>query len=337
MNKTTHSIPIAAGDDSQTGNARRQAMTLASALDFSELRCGQLGIIVTEAARNVSLHGGGGEILLTSWQNDGASGLDVLALDGGSGMQDVGAALQDGYSTGGTAGTGLGAIQRMAHTFQVDSRPGRGTVIFARILRSETDPIVQNVVSEGSINLPLAGETLCGDAWSCHREKDRSVYIMADGLGHGPVAHDAATEAMQSFGANFGKSPTRILQDVHAALQKTRGAAVAVAEVLHDRRVVNYVGSGNIASFLHSGGKTRSLVSMNGTPGHSMGRLQEFTYPWTPEALLIMHTDGLNTRWDLGQYVGLAARHPSLIAGVLYRDFSRKRDDATILVTGLHA
>ena len=83
-----------------------------------------------------------------------------------------------------------------------------------------------------------------------------------------------------------------------------------------------------------TGSHSRSLVSMNGTPGHRIGTLQEFIYPLPPGALLLMHSDGLSTRSAMSDYPGLASRDPSLIAGVLYRDFSRKRDDATVLVTG---
>jgi len=49
------------------------------------------------------------------------------------------------------------------------------------------------------------------------------------------------------------------------------------------------------------------------------------------DGLLIMHTDGLATRWNVDDYPGLVGRHPSLIAAVLYRDFSRNRDDVTVL------
>jgi hypothetical protein len=72
---------------------------------------------------------------------------------------------------------------------------------------------------------------------------------------------------------------------------------------------------------------------MNGTVGHSMGRVQQFTYPYDKQAELIMHSDGLATRWSVEQYHGLASRHPALLAGVLFRDYSRKRDDATIIVS----
>ena len=66
--------------------------------------------------------------------------------------------------------------------------------------------------------------------------------------------------------------------------------------------------------------------------GTSIRKVQEFTYPWDCGALLIMHSDGLATQWALDRYPGLSARHPSVIAGVLYRDFRRKHDDVTVLV-----
>ncbi len=45
-----------------------------------------------------------------------------------------------------------------------------------------------------------------------------------------------------------------------------------------------------------------------------------------------MHSDGLQTRWNLSTYPGLSRKHPTLIAAVLYRDYSRKRDDVTVVV-----
>ena len=74
------------------------------------------------------------------------------------------------------------------------------------------------------------------------------------------------------------------------------------------------------------------MVSHNGTVGHVTRKVQEFVYPWLPGALVIMHSDGLGTQWSLERYPGLALRDPALIAGVLYRDFQRGRDDVTVLV-----
>jgi hypothetical protein len=63
-----------------------------------------------------------------------------------------------------------------------------------------------------------------------------------------------------------------------------------------------------------------------------MRKVLEFSAPWSAESLLLMHSDGLNTHWSFDPYPGLMERHPSLIAGVLYRDFARSRDDVTVVV-----
>ena len=334
MTSLTRIIPISPTDLSQTGSARRQALSLAAAMEFDELRQGQLGIIVTEAARNIAAHAGQGEIVLSTWTDGKKAGIDMLALDKGKGIENVSAALQDGYSTAGTPGNGMGAMSRLAGTFQVYSSSGNGTAIFARVLRTAHETESESHSYDMSVTtIPITGETVCGDAWSAERSPGRSLYIVADGLGHGPSAAEAAQEAVRVFHLVSQFEPDRILSEIHSALAKTRGAAVSVAEILHQKQVLRYAGAGNIVGVICSGGKTRSLVSMNGTVGHVIGKIQQFSYPWQPESALIMHSDGLATRWNVEQYPGLASRHPALLAGVLFRDFCRKRDDATILVS----
>jgi len=307
---------------------------MAASMGFDEVRQGQLGIIVTEAARNIAIHADHGEIILSPWNFAGIAGIDVFAIDKGQGIHDISRSMQDGYSTAGTSGQGLGAMSRLAGTFQIYSSPGEGTAIFARVLKNaQSSDEDADGYQTSAISLPISGETVCGDAWSSESRPERSVYIVADGLGHGPTAAEAAREAVRIFHQTAECSPSRIMSEIHLALAKTRGAAVAIAEILYEKGVLNYVGAGNIVAAITSGGKTRSLVSMNGTVGHTIAKLQQFSYPWEPKSSLIMHSDGLATRWNLEQYPGLSLRHPALMAAVLYRDFCRKRDDATILVS----
>lgn len=188
---------------------------------------------------------------------------------------------------------------------------------------------------QGAINRPIAGEVVCGDAWSSHLQPGRNLYLMADGLGHWPAANEAAEEAVRVFQSQRTETPKQILEVIHRALAKTRGAAVAIAEIVPERSVLNFVGSGNIAASIYANGEAHYLVSMNGTPGHTMSTLQQFAYDWKPGSMLLMHSDGISSRWKLDNYPGLVSRHPTLIAGVLFRDFARRRDDATILVTGI--
>ena len=123
-----------------------------------------------------------------------------------------------------------------------------------------------------------------------------------------------------------------LMERMHLALRPTRGAAAAVADVDVAARVVRYAGVGNIAATVWGPDGSRSLVSHNGIVGHEMRKVQRFEVPLPPRGLLVMHSDGIATRWQLEKYPGLALRDPAVVAAVLYRDFCRGRDDATVVV-----
>ena len=190
----------------------------------------------------------------------------------------------------------------------------------------------ENVLEIGKALSPYPGEILCGDGVAWVQEPRRTMVMMADGLGHGPHAAEAAQEAIASFHQHSGKAPGEILSRIHDALKKTRGAAVAMAEIRPHESVLTYVGIGNISATVLTAGKTRSLISYNGIAGHQLHKIQEFKVEWPAGSVLVMHSDGLQTRWDLSRYPGLARRHAGLIAGVLLRDFRRDRDDGSVLV-----
>jgi len=123
------------------------------------------------------------------------------------------------------------------------------------------------------------------------------------------------------------------VEAIHLALRSTRGAAVAMATINPAQRRVYYCGLGNISGMVIAEGRAHGMASQNGTAGHEVSRIMQFEYDWPKDALLVMHTDGLSAKWDLNSYPGLSVRHPSLISAVLYRDFRRQRDDATVVVS----
>lgn len=323
------SVAIQLTDATSVGEARRAGQRLGSELGFSEIKNGELGLIVTEAARNAVSHAGGGELVISSFRCQDALCADVLALDQGQGISDLGRAFQDGYSTLGTPGEGLGAIRRMGSQMDVFSGKS-GTALFARVM--EGNSAADDVLEIGGIAAPYPGETVCGDAMAWEQKRGRTVIVMADGLGHGPLAAEAAAEAVASFRRHASEPPGEMVARMHDALKKTRGAAASVAEIRPLAGTLTYAGVGNIAATVLSPVFSRSLVSHGGTLGHSAARIQEFKMEWPRGAALIMHSDGLKTRWDLSAYPGLLARKPALIAGVLFRDFKRGRDDASVVV-----
>lgn len=325
MSASPESCEVRVADEGGVGEARRAARRAARALGLSDVQVEEAAIVATEASRNVVLHAGGGLVLLTPSPGGGA--LDVLALDRGPGIADLGRALQDGYSTAGTPGQGLGAIQRIASAFDVYSAPAKGTALLARVGRPPAPgPEV------GAVNVPLAGEPESGDGWAIASPGGRPVVLVADGLGHGRHAAEAARHAVDAFQRHSALAAERILELVHQALRPTRGAAVAVAEATGVGATLRWAGIGNISGTILGSQKVRKMVSLSGTAGHEARSIRAFEYEWPGDGLLVMHSDGIATHWDLADYPGLARRHPALVAGVLYRDHARRRDDATVVV-----
>jgi anti-sigma regulatory factor (Ser/Thr protein kinase) len=323
----TASIPI--DDPSRVAEARRVAMKIAREEGLDQASVGSAELVATEMATNLLKHAKGGEIQVTRVSGQGAPGVDIISIDRGPGIGSIEECLRDGHSATGTAGTGLGAISRLSRAFDAYSEPGKGTVILARVgaaQSAEADMIV------GFAGRPVSGEDLSGDSWAMRRDGGISLFIVADGLGHGLQAAEASAEAIVAFKTSKDTDPTPVIQRVHRALRGTRGAAVAVASVDRNRQIVRYAGIGNISGVVVSPAKTQFMISHNGTAGHEATHFQEFTYPFPKTSLLIMHSDGLNTSWNLGSYPGLQARHPSVIGGTLYRDAARNRDDVCVVV-----
>jgi anti-sigma regulatory factor (Ser/Thr protein kinase) len=318
-------------EPSHTAEVRRFTSQLAEAAGFNESQAGGVALVTTELATNLLKHASRGEIVVRRVVDRGASGVELLALDRGSGIANIAQSLRDGYSTAGSPGTGLGAIARLAAQFDIQSQPGKGTAVMARLWAGKLATTPEDQIEVGAVCKPMPGETRSGDGWACEFLADRCVLALVDGLGHGPGAAAAADVALASVRQHRTKAPAAIVQYAHDALRATRGAALAIAEIDLTEQSVRYCGLGNISATIINGDNLRHLVSYNGIGGHEARKIVEFTYPWTANALLIMHSDGLMTRWNLQVYPGLLQRHPSLIAGVLYRDFVRGRDDVTVV------
>jgi anti-sigma regulatory factor (Ser/Thr protein kinase) len=319
------------GELSEIASARRAGNELGRRLGFDEVRTGQVALVITEAATNIVKHAIEGEILLRSLDANGKAGIEIIAIDRGPGMANVALRMEDGNSTAGTYGVGMGAIRRLAQEFDIYSVEGQGTVLLM-VVWSDGLCSLPRGWQVGAVCLPLAGEELCGDAWELGMGEHGMTICVADGLGHGPDAALASDPAVALAAARPDLSPTSLMALAHAALHGTRGAALAVAVIDEQKEQLSFAGVGNIAGCIFSNGTRRHLMSHNGIVGSNLRKVQEFVHPWEPGAMVILHSDGIATRWDLDSYTGLIFRHPSLIAAVLYRDFARQRDDTMVVV-----
>jgi anti-sigma regulatory factor (Ser/Thr protein kinase) len=309
-------------DSSKVGEARRAAQTLAS-YEFDTETAGKVAIAVSELATNLQRHAGGGEILLQTLGADEAAVLEIIAIDRGPGMSDVSRCMSDGFSTGGTAGQGLGAVRRLATAFDIHSVPGEGTVVMARFGRADD-------IRYGVVSVALEGEIECGDGWSIRRDGDALSMFVVDGLGHGTFAAEAARAGIEAFHALPSAAPREVMTRANAAMSRTRGGAGACARIVGD--TLSYSGVGNISAAIVGAGKSVGMVSHNGTLGIHKRPSQQFEYVREPGSVVVMHSDGISARWELKKQPELLARHPAIIAAAIYRDHGRGRDDATVLV-----
>jgi hypothetical protein len=122
------------------------------------------------------------------------------------------------------------------------------------------------------------------------------------------------------------------MEELHGALRSTRGAVGAIADIDLQRHELQFTGIGNISATIIMGDGVRRLVSHNGTLGSNVRKVMAITYPFPHGSMLVMHSDGIGTHWLIDSYPGLIRQSSGVIAGTLYRDHSRRRDDATIVV-----
>jgi anti-sigma regulatory factor (Ser/Thr protein kinase) len=321
---------------SQVAEVRRLTTQLAARIGFNEPVAGKVALVVTEIVTNLVKYAKAGRLLVRALRQDNNTGLEILALDQGPGMANVNECLQDGYSTSGSSGTGFGAIMRLSTFFDLYSLPGRGTALVAQLwaqeVKRKTTPSASSPLQVGVVCLAHPNEEVSGDSWGVEQQPGCCLIMVADGLGHGPDAAKASQAAIDVLARHPVRTPKALVEAAHTALHGTRGAALAVVELNLAQQSLKFAGIGNIAGMSFAGQQRHHFASHNGIVGHQLSRVQEFVYPWADEIFLLLHSDGLASRWSLDTYPGLMARHPSLIAGVLYRDFQRGYDDVTVLV-----
>lgn len=317
-------------DSSQIGHARRTAQKMAQHHGFDDEDAGRVALLATELCSNVLKHAQRGELHLRALPVANGVGIELLAVDRAQGF-DATACLADGFSTGGTQGIGLGAIARLAQVFDVYTDQ-RGSVILARVYpRNSACADLRIGVSHHALH----DDPACGDTWHVAIDGNRLSALMVDGLGHGPDAEAAAHAGAQAFAADPFVAPLLLIERLHQAMAGTRGGAVAIAQHDTSNSRLTFTGIGNIGASLVGGVHARGLASHPGIVGNQYRKAQAFDYAQVNGNLLVMYSDGLQSRWKLDDYPGLVHRHPAVIATVLHRDFCRGRDDVAVLVVDL--
>lgn len=120
-------IPIEG--ESDIVRAREEGRRVASELNLSSSDLTFIAVAISEVARNIVAYAKRGEIEIGLIKNRGRRGVRIVARDEGPGIEDVQAALQDGYSTSGSPGLGLPGARRLMDELEIEAKGGKGTVV----------------------------------------------------------------------------------------------------------------------------------------------------------------------------------------------------------------
>jgi anti-sigma regulatory factor (Ser/Thr protein kinase) len=323
-------------DPTHVGEARRFAHGLAKRLGFPEEAIGKIEIIVNELGTNLLKHGGSeGELLIAGTQlEDNAGTVEVIALDKGEGIKNIPLMMEDGVTTTSSLGSGLGALKRLADSFEIASVPGRGTIVVTRKVsapKARGEDKNEQLDIHG-ICVPMSGQEVCGDGWTFLKDRSVTQLLVIDGLGHGFSARKAAELAINRFLEAKSPDPHMIFSNLNAALLGSTGAAIALAIIDSEENKMTFTGIGNINTrIVRKDGGTQGCASMPGIVGYRAQHVRTFDFNLFPGDIVVLASDGIKSQFELQD---VASRDLSVLAASLYRDYKRGSDDRTVVVVG---
>jgi len=324
-------------DRSYIAFIKREIRLKAIAAKFSETDVGKIDIIVSELTSNLIKHAGSGELLYRVISGaDNLPEFEILCIDKGPGISDTANAMRDGVSTKGTLGSGLGALQRLSTAFNIFSMRGWGTILYSKVTtetRGWEPPKPGFDLDVNVLCVPKTLEEVCGDGYEIVHTPTSIKILFGDGLGHGVHAKNAMDVAEKFFRECEDEDPPTIIRGMHETVRRTRGLVATIAIMDKKSNTWRICGVGNISTRLYTGIEYRNYMAYNGTVGLNIPKSMNTTViPVERNQHLVMCSDGIITRWNLSTYPSVFKYDTMILAGALFKDFSRGTDDASVLI-----
>jgi anti-sigma regulatory factor (Ser/Thr protein kinase) len=342
-------IPI--NENYHVGIAIRKVSKLAEELGFSEKELSEISIVVSELANNLIEHEAIEGKIICSLNEEGTKKyIQIISEDKGPGIANVETVMEDGFSTSGTLGIGLGAIKRLMSDFRINSNIDDvktaknnnnwrkiGTKIITKKYLSQREDrvdISQSRTRFGVFTRSKYGEKYNGDNYFLQHFEDKTIAAVIDGLGHGQYAFEASTEARLYFTKNYKKPLDVIINDLHARLKGTRGVVISIALIDHKEGVLEYIGIGNVLTKIFNSTTTINPLKYAGFLGYKLRNFRLIRYPWIKGNIIIMTSDGISERYVTNKDPNFLKKHPIVIASTILKEYGKTQDDATVLVGG---
>jgi len=127
---TPNEVRVVVSADKDVVTARQRGREIAARAAFSTSELTMISTAISELARNIVRFARRGEIVVSLiGEEENSGGVTIVASDVGPGIADVERALEDGFTTYGGLGLGLGGCRRLVDEFAISSEVGRGTTV----------------------------------------------------------------------------------------------------------------------------------------------------------------------------------------------------------------
>ena len=327
--------------------ARRKIAEIAKDVGFDKKAIEEISIVVTELGVNLLEHFAISGRIKCSYIKEGKrEGLQIVSIDEGPGIANIKAGLEDGVSSTGSLGIGLGAVRRLMSDLKIDSSTEEQKIINYRrigtkIVAKKFLPSKQNYKDKSSketrygiFTRSKIGESYNGDNYFLKHFEDKTLISVIDGLGHGKEASIASKKAVIYLNENYFKKLEEIIHELHELLKHSRGVAISLALINDTEGSLEYLGIGNVMTKIFNSPEPIRPINYNGTVGMALRSFKILSYSWRVGNIIIMTSDGISSKYDIADGQSLINQHPMLIAKYIFNTFSKEYDDATILVGG---
>lgn len=115
-------------DDKDIIMVRKLGREIATSIGFNYIDQVRITTAISELARNVVKYAGSGTVFIEVVHKF-SPGISVTVIDNGPGITSIGKAMEDGYSTSNSLGSGLPGVKRLMDEFLIDSVMEQGTRI----------------------------------------------------------------------------------------------------------------------------------------------------------------------------------------------------------------